>query len=109
MIAVRRWGEFSFLILQLFPLAKTPFGLFPVFPDQLTGGGRGKRLLSLWGKKHEMPGPFVLLAEKLVWGERLGQNRPAVDNCFATDCPDIFQSPVAPDSHSGVTAHKEGE
>lgn len=44
MIAVRRWGFFFFLIPQLLPPARTPFGLFPVFPVQLSGetdGGGG--------------------------------------------------------------------
>ena len=57
-----------------------------------------------------MPDPFLLLAERLMWGERLGQSRPAGDNCSATDFPDIPQSPVAPDTRAGITTHaREGE
>ena len=62
------------------------------------------------GKRHEVPDPFLLLAERLMWGERLGQSRPAGDNCSASDFPDIPQSPVAPDTRAGITTHaREGE
>ena len=78
--------------------------------------GRWVEMPSHWyphspqGEKHEMPDPIMLLAERLMWGNRLGQSRPAADNCSATDFPDIPQSPAVPDTRAGITVHAgEGE